>query len=168
MPRQSRERSSRRQKIESTSQAEPPFPGTEDPGDSLSDTTEPETPRAVKDATVAVAVAALPSKKQKKRSTWLTFAIGGIAGLLLAGAAAKNQDLVKMELLQDLSLDSIIDVIPAGILKEASDISQREKDAVNYDAFSTGLALKAEGLSVNHPVVMVWSLRSLLPWYMHR
>lgn len=83
--------------------------------------------------------------------------------MLLAGAAAKNQDLVKMELLRDLSLDSIIDVVPAGILKEASDISQREKDAVSYDAFSTGLALKAEGLSVNHPVVMVRSLRPLLP-----
>ncbi|KAF8250231.1 hypothetical protein K440DRAFT_619717, partial [Wilcoxina mikolae CBS 423.85] len=69
-------------------------------------------------------------KKQRKRSTWLTFTIGGIAGLLLAGAAAKNQDMVKLELLRDLSLDSIIDVIPAGILKEASDISQREKAAV--------------------------------------
>ena len=159
MLRQPRESSSRRWKIDSTSPAGPPSPGTGDPGDSRSETTEAE----ATEASAAVAVVVAPSKKQKKRSTWLIFVVGGIAGLLLAGAAAKNQDLVKMELLRDLSLDSIIDVIPAGILKEASDISQREKDAVSYDAFSTGLALKAEGLSVNHPVVMVRSLRPLLP-----
>lgn len=63
--------------------------------------------------------------------------------------------MLRLELLQDLNLDTIIDIIPAGILKEASDITMREKEAVNYDAFSTGLALKAEGLEVVHPVVMV-------------
>jgi phospholipid:diacylglycerol acyltransferase len=96
-------------------------------------------------------------KKQKKRSLWLTFAIGGILGLLLAGMAKKH-DMVSLELMRDLKLDSLI-VIPAGILKEASDISRREKDAVSYEAFSTGLALKAEGLNVKHPVVMVSNLR---------
>lgn len=99
------------------------------------------------------AILGLP--KRKKRYTWLVFTIGGIAGLLLAGAAAKNQDMISMELLRDLSLDSIIDVIPVGILKEANDISHRDKDAVSYDAFSTGLALKAAGLEAVHPVVMV-------------
>ncbi|CCX07976.1 Similar to Phospholipid:diacylglycerol acyltransferase; acc. no. O94680 [Pyronema omphalodes CBS 100304] len=93
--------------------------------------------------------------RRKKRSTWLIFTIGGLAGLFLAGFTAKNQDMLRLELLQDLNLDTIIDIIPAGILKEASDITMREKEAVNYDAFSTGLALKAEGLEVVHPVVMV-------------
>lgn len=96
-------------------------------------------------------------KRQKKRSSWLIFTIGGLAGLLLAGAAAKNQD-IGLQLLRDMSLDSIIDVIPVGILKEASDISQREKAAVNYEAFSTGLSLKAQGLEVKYPVVMVCGL----------
>lgn len=32
---------------------------------------------------------------------------------------------------------------------------QREKAAISHDAFSTGLALKAEGLESNYPVVMV-------------
>ena len=94
--------------------------------------------------------------KRRRRYTWLVFVIGGLAGLLLAGAAAKNQDMISMELLRELSLDSFIDVIPAGILKEASDISQLGgKNAVNYDAFSTGLALKAAGFEAVHPVVMV-------------
>jgi phospholipid:diacylglycerol acyltransferase len=95
-----------------------------------------------------------PPQKRKKRSLGLTFAIGGVVGLLLAGLA-KNRDMVSLELIQDLKLDSIIDVIPAGILKEASDLSQSEKEAVSYDPFSTGLALKTEGLGVKHPVVMV-------------
>ena len=94
-------------------------------------------------------------KKPRKRSTWLIFTFGGLAGLLLAGVAANNQDMVNLQLLRELNFDSIIDVIPVGILKEASDISQREKEAINYDAFSAGLALKAEGLNVEHPVIMV-------------
>ena len=51
--------------------------------------------------------------KRKRRYTWLVFAIGGLAGLLLAGAAAKNQDMISMELLRELSLDSFIDRHPA-------------------------------------------------------
>jgi phospholipid:diacylglycerol acyltransferase len=111
--------------------------------------------------------------RQKKRSLWLIFTAGGILGLLLAGVAAKHQNLdinlnldllrelsleniINLDLLRELSLENIIDVIPAGILKEASDITQREKDAVkNYDAFSTGLALAAQGFGVQHPVVMM-------------
>lgn len=64
------------------------------------------------------------SKRPKKRSLWLTFAVGGLVGLFLAGLA-KNQDLVNLELIQDLKLESLFDAIPAGILKEASDISVR-------------------------------------------
>lgn len=91
-----------------------------------------------------------------KRRSLTTFIVGGLVGLFFAGWA-KNQDLVTMELLQDLRLESIFDAIPAGILKEASDISKREQEVVNYDAFATGLALKSEGLRVKHPVIMVRS-----------
>jgi hypothetical protein len=139
-----------RDKAAQLSKTEPISPPTVEDHESSSDKADSDSLEATKRHA--------HSKKQKKRSTWLTFTIGGLAGLLLAGAAAKNQDMVRLELLRDLSLDSIIDVIPAGILKEASDISQREKAAVSYDAFSTGLALKAEGLVVNHSVVMVGSL----------
>lgn len=72
-------------------------------------------------------------------------------GLFLAVFFAKSQDIV----IGDFQLGSLVDVIPAGILKEATDISQREKDVVSADAFRVGLALKAEGLEANHPVIMV-------------
>lgn len=113
-------------------------------------------------------------KRTKKRSYTLVFIIGGIAGLLIAIFFANNQDIV----IGDFQLGALVDVIPAGILKEATDISvcqsgnrscvnlpiiltnalgsqQREKDVVGQDAFSVGLALKAEGLEANHPVIMV-------------
>lgn len=61
-------------------------------------------------------------KLPRKRSLWFVFAIGGLVGLFLAGLA-KNQDLVNIELIQDLRLETLFDAIPAGILKEASDIS---------------------------------------------
>lgn len=92
-------------------------------------------------------------KKTKKRSLGLTFFIGGIAGLLLAGFAAKNQD--SMQFISELRLDALVDVIPAGILKEATEISKQEKDAVGHESFQVGLALKAEGLTARHPVVMI-------------
>lgn len=114
------------------------------------------------------------TKRVKKRSYTLVFIIGGIAGLLVAILFANNQDIV----IGDFQLSALVDVIPAGILKEATDISvcqsgnrscadlpiiltstlgsqQREKDVVGADAFSVGLALKAEGLGANHPVIMV-------------
>lgn len=114
------------------------------------------------------------TKRVKKRSYTLVFIIGGIAGLLVAILFANNQDIV----IGDFQLSALVDVIPAGILKEATDISvcqsgnrscadlpiiltstlgsqQREKDVVSADAFSVGLALKAEGLGANHPVIMV-------------
>lgn len=114
------------------------------------------------------------AKRTKKRSYTLVFIIGGIVGLLIAIFFAKNQDIV----IGDFQLGSLVDVIPAGILKEATDISvcrpgnrscddlsiiltntlgpqQREKDVVGQDAFRVGLALKTEGLEANHPVIMV-------------
>lgn len=114
--------------------------------------------------------------KLSKRRGGFMFVIGGLAGTIIAGIALKNQDIVTLDSLAEFRLESLVDVIPAGILKEATDISvglyseyasfyfqsndstraqQREKDRVSYDAFSVGLALKEEGLSAVHPVVMV-------------
>lgn len=121
------------------------------------------------------------TKRAKKRSYTLVFIIGGIVGLLVAIFFANNQDII----IGDFQLSALVDVIPAGILKEATDISvcqsgnrscddlpiiltsalgsqQREKDVVGADAFSVGLALKAEGLRANHPVIMVY-LNTFVP-----
>jgi len=96
--------------------------------------------------------------------------------MFLAAFVGVNRDIVNLDVLADIRLDILADVIPAGILKEATDISvglyaeyasfylgfnstyggqQREKDKVPYDAFSVGLQLKNEGLKAEHPVIMV-------------
>jgi phospholipid:diacylglycerol acyltransferase len=59
------------------------------------------------------------AKRAKKRSYTLVFIIGGLVGLFLAVFFAKSQDIV----IGDFQLGSLVDVIPAGILKEATDIS---------------------------------------------
>ncbi|KAK6542631.1 hypothetical protein TWF694_006574 [Orbilia ellipsospora] len=82
----------------------------------------------------------------------IVFIIGGLAGVIFAIFFLKQQDIVQ---LPDFNLEAITDVLPIAILNEARDISNRQKDAVNYDSFAIGLRLKEEGLESHFPVVMV-------------
>src|SRR4051794_26982669 len=65
------------------------------------------------------------SKKGRKRRFGLIFSLGGLFGIIVAGVFANHNDVINinLDLLSDLNLDSFFDVIPAGILKEARDIS---------------------------------------------
>lgn len=73
--------------------------------------------------------------RKTRRRSLTTFIIGGLVGLFFAGWA-KSQDLVTLELIQDLRLENIIDAIPAGILKEASDITVSYGRCGNLEASS--------------------------------
>lgn len=44
-------------------------------------------------------------------------------GLVVAAIFAQHQEVIKLEGLVDFNLDSLFDVIPAGIVKEAKDIT---------------------------------------------
>ncbi|MCJ1356365.1 MAG: hypothetical protein MMC33_006360 [Icmadophila ericetorum] len=93
--------------------------------------------------------------RQSKRRNGLIFGLGGLFGILVAAYFANRQDVINFEGLLDMNLDSILDVIPAGIIREARDITQHERDAVNYDSFSVGLYLQAQGIKAYHPVIMI-------------
>ncbi|MCJ1244632.1 hypothetical protein MMC30_001831 [Trapelia coarctata] len=95
------------------------------------------------------------SSKSSKRRNGLIFGLGGLFGLVVAAFFAQQQEVVNLNGLLDLNLDSILDVIPVGILNEAKDITQHERDAVNYDSFSVGLHLQSQGIKAQHPVIMV-------------
>jgi phospholipid:diacylglycerol acyltransferase len=64
-------------------------------------------------------------RKGRKRRFGLIFLLGGLFGIIVAGYFANHNDVINinLDLLSDLNLDSFFDVIPAGILKEARDIS---------------------------------------------
>ncbi|MCJ1307757.1 hypothetical protein MMC25_001405 [Agyrium rufum] len=95
------------------------------------------------------------SGKTRKRRYGIIFGLGGLFGLVLAGYFARHQDVINMEGLLDLNLDSLFDVIPAGVLKDAKDLTQNERNTVNYDSFSVGLHLQSQGIAAQHPVIMI-------------
>ncbi|KIH89121.1 hypothetical protein SPBR_07521 [Sporothrix brasiliensis 5110] len=53
-------------------------------------------------------------------------------------------------------MDSLFDVLPAGLVTDMRDLVNGERDFLDSsDAFSVGLKVKAEGLGVNHSVIMI-------------
>ncbi|KAK6500651.1 hypothetical protein TWF506_003416 [Arthrobotrys conoides] len=92
------------------------------------------------------------NKHRKHSHHTIVFIIGGFVGVLVAIFFLKQQDIVQ---LPDFNLETFTDVLPIAILNEARDISNRQKDTVNYDSFAIGLRMKEEGLESHFPVVMV-------------
>ncbi|KAL2423272.1 Phospholipid:diacylglycerol acyltransferase [Exophiala dermatitidis] len=97
----------------------------------------------------------LKQGNSSKRRSGLIFGLGGLLGLLVALLFAQSQDVIRLEGLLEVNLDSLMDVIPAGIVKDVKDLSKAEREAVNYDSFAVGLALQAQGITAHHPVIMV-------------
>lgn len=66
------------------------------------------------------------TKKQVRTSkgrNGLIFGLGGIFGLALAAFFAQQHSVIDLDGLLDLNLDSLLDVIPAGIIKDARDLT---------------------------------------------
>lgn len=65
---------------------------------------------------------------RKRRNAWM-FALGGLFGVILAGFFATNSggldSLVEMAGMKDMNLDSILDVLPAGLIKDVQDLQVR-------------------------------------------
>lgn len=59
-------------------------------------------------------------KGGKRRTAWI-FALGGIFGLAVAAFFVGSNDYLDLTMFQDLNMDSIFDVLPAGMLREAKD-----------------------------------------------
>ncbi|KAL7951196.1 LACT domain-containing protein [Trichoderma barbatum] len=94
-------------------------------------------------------------KARKRRNTFI-FLLGSLFGLIAAGFFAKTNDLIDLPELTDLTMDSILDVIPAGLVKDMRELVQGERDVTtSYDSFSVGLKARAEGLDAHHPMVMI-------------
>ncbi|KAI9740808.1 MAG: hypothetical protein M1818_004413 [Claussenomyces sp. TS43310] len=117
-----------------------------------------QTPERAEDVRLAP-VSKIMTEKDKPRSrrrrNGLIFFLGGLFGIVLAGFFAQRNELIDFPELGDLSMDSVLDVFPAGLVKDAKDLTQGQRDAFNYDSFSVGLKLESEGFHAKHPVVMI-------------
>ncbi|KAL1988133.1 hypothetical protein VTN96DRAFT_663 [Rasamsonia emersonii] len=95
------------------------------------------------------------AKPRGKRRNSFIFLLGGLFGIFVALFFANQNEVISLDALMDLNLDALIDVIPQGILRDAKEFTQHERDAVSYDAFSVGLHLQSQGIRAKHPVVMI-------------
>ena len=67
----------------------------------------------------------LKTKTRSKRRTTTVFGLGGVFGIVVAAFFAQQHDVINLEGLVDFNLESLLDVIPAGVLNEAKDITVR-------------------------------------------
>lgn len=71
----------------------------------------------------------LKAERSKRRNGFI-FGLGGLFGIFLAAFFATRHDVISFEGLMDLNLESLMDVIPAGIVKDAKDITVRSSPAL--------------------------------------
>lgn len=62
------------------------------------------------------------SQKTRKRRTGAIFLLGSLFGLIAAGFFAKSNDLIDFPEIGDLTVDSLLDVLPAGLVKDVRDL----------------------------------------------
>ncbi|VVT47390.1 uncharacterized protein SAPINGB_P001687 [Magnusiomyces paraingens] len=91
------------------------------------------------------------------------FILGACIGLIFAGYyTAQSQDLMSMDILNDLSMDTITDILsdfkgklPMGILKEAHDLEKSHSSDLS-EPFKIGLMLRdRDNITANYPVIMI-------------
>ncbi|CAG9949955.1 unnamed protein product [Clonostachys rosea f. rosea IK726] len=94
-------------------------------------------------------------KKTKRRNTFV-FLLGSLCGIIGAGFFASSNDMLEFPELGDLSMDTILDAVPASLISDLRSFVQGERAVVDsYDSFSVGLKSRAEGLQAHHPMIMV-------------
>lgn len=62
-------------------------------------------------------------RTRSKRRSSLIFVLGGLFGVFVALFFANQQEVISLESLVDLNLDSWIDAIPQGIIRDAREFS---------------------------------------------
>jgi len=61
------------------------------------------------------------TKGNKRRNAWI-FGLGGLFGILVAGYFAGNNDIIDLPYLKDMNLESLLDVLPAGLIRDANEL----------------------------------------------
>ena len=64
-------------------------------------------------------------KTGHKKRNGLIFGLGGLFGVLVAAFFAEKSNVLNLDTLTDLNLETLIDVIPSGILNDARELTVR-------------------------------------------
>ena len=67
----------------------------------------------------------LTTKTKSKRKAWSIFSLGGLVGLLVALFFAQHNEVVNLEKLIEVNLETIMEAMPAGMKRELKDITVR-------------------------------------------
>lgn len=62
-----------------------------------------------------------PPKQGKRKNFWI-FSLGGVFGLVVAGFFAQSNDMIDLSRLENMNLDSIMDVLPAAFVRDAQQL----------------------------------------------
>lgn len=94
-------------------------------GSSSSKESSRETSPTKGEPVTLVSYSHLKELKGKRSKRWQVsiFGLGGLFGLVVAAFFANQHDVINLEGLVDFNMDSLLDVIPAGIVKDAKDIT---------------------------------------------
>ncbi|KLU84553.1 phospholipid:diacylglycerol acyltransferase [Magnaporthiopsis poae ATCC 64411] len=110
--------------------------------------------RSAKDKPVKTVVHVKP-RTRKRRNTFI-FLLGSLSGIIAAGFFAKTNDLIDFPEIGDLSVDNLLDVLPAGLVRDMKDLVRGEREFVDsHESFSVGTKARLDGLEAHHPIVMV-------------
>ncbi|KAK7180911.1 hypothetical protein DPSP01_000618 [Paraphaeosphaeria sporulosa] len=138
------------------------FGGEKHGGDSSTEPSREPTPDPDRPANLRVITAEKlhtlkqgSKRKNGKRKNFWIFALGGLAGVMVAAFFAGSNDMIDLSSLEGVNLDSILDALPQGFLRDAQQMQKHERDAVNYDSFAVGLHARSQGISAVHPVIMI-------------
>lgn len=66
----------------------------------------------------------LASPRGKRRNSFV-FLLGGLFGIFIALFFANHNEVISLDAIMDLNLDSLIDVMPSGILSDAKEFTVR-------------------------------------------
>lgn len=102
----------RRRAIASDTPPESPTPQDDSPASD-----QPEQPKEDEEVRTA-----RRHKKTRKRKTTAIFLLGSLFGIVVAGFFANSNDLISLPDIGDLSMDSLLDVLPAGLVKDMRDL----------------------------------------------
>jgi len=93
-----------------------------------------EPPEAAEEVRLAPVSKIITEKhhKTRKRRTGFIFFLGGLFGIVAAGFFAQKSDLIEFPELGDLSMDSLMDVLPAGFVRDARDLAVCFPIHMNY------------------------------------